>query len=51
MVDDELRAAHEAVKGTSLADADIYLTGTRGHLPRHPVGRQVRHDDRWPSPP
>ena len=28
VVDDELRAAHEAVKGTSLADADIYLTGT-----------------------
>ncbi len=28
VVDDELVAAHEAVKGTSLADADIYLTGT-----------------------
>ncbi|MFN8070638.1 MAG: RND family transporter [Mycobacterium sp.] len=28
IVDDELVAAHEAVKGTSLANADIYLTGT-----------------------
>ena len=28
VVDDELVAAHEAVKGTSLAGADIYLTGT-----------------------
>lgn len=28
VVDDELTAAHEAVKGTSLAGADIYLTGT-----------------------
>ena len=28
VVDDQLTAAHEAVKGTSLAGADIYLTGT-----------------------
>lgn len=28
VVDDELVAAHEAIKGTSLANADIYLTGT-----------------------
>ncbi|MFN8032108.1 MAG: MMPL family transporter [Mycobacterium sp.] len=28
VVDDELTAAHEAVKGTALAGADIYLTGT-----------------------
>ena len=28
VVDDELVAAHEAVKGTSLASADIYLAGT-----------------------
>ena len=28
VVDDQLRAAHEAIKGTSLAGADIYLTGT-----------------------
>jgi len=28
VVDDELIAAHEAVKGTSLAGADIYLAGT-----------------------
>ncbi len=28
VVDDELVAAHEAVKGTSLSNADIYLTGT-----------------------
>ncbi|HPX36329.1 MAG TPA: MMPL family transporter [Mycobacterium sp.] len=28
VVDDELVAAHEAVKGTSLAGADIYLAGT-----------------------
>ena len=28
VVDDELVAAHEAIKGTSLADADVYLTGT-----------------------
>ncbi|MGY4710019.1 MMPL/RND family transporter [Mycolicibacterium sp. CBM1] len=28
VVDDELTAAHEAVKGTALASADIYLTGT-----------------------
>ncbi|MCW1957319.1 MAG: RND family transporter [Mycobacterium sp.] len=28
VVDDELTAAHEAVKGTSLASADIYLAGT-----------------------
>ncbi len=27
-VDDELIAAHEAVKGTPLADANVYLTGT-----------------------
>ena len=28
VVDDQLTAAHEAVKGTNLAGADIYLTGT-----------------------
>ncbi len=28
VVDDQLTAAHEAVKGTSLAGADIYLAGT-----------------------
>ncbi|GAY16640.1 RND family transporter [Mycobacterium sp. shizuoka-1] len=28
VVDDQLTAAHEAVKGTSLAGSDIYLTGT-----------------------
>ncbi|AQT80791.1 hypothetical protein B1R94_18280 [Mycolicibacterium litorale] len=28
VVDDQLTAAHEAVKGTALAGADIYLTGT-----------------------
>ncbi|MCI4676526.1 MMPL/RND family transporter [Candidatus Mycolicibacterium alkanivorans] len=28
VVDDELTAAHEAVKGTALAGSDIYLTGT-----------------------
>ena len=28
VVDDQLAAAHEAVKGTSLAGADIYLAGT-----------------------
>lgn len=28
VVDDQLRAAHEAVKGTALAGADIYLAGT-----------------------
>ncbi len=28
VVDDELTAAHEAVKGTALAGADIYMTGT-----------------------
>lgn len=28
VVDDQLTAAHEAVKGTSLSGADIYLTGT-----------------------
>ncbi|BBZ75162.1 putative membrane protein, MmpL [Mycolicibacterium anyangense] len=28
VVDDELSAAHEAVKGTALSGADIYLTGT-----------------------
>ena len=28
VVDDELSAAHEAVKGTSLANAEIYLAGT-----------------------
>ena len=28
VVDDQLRAAHEAIKGTSLAGADIYLAGT-----------------------
>ncbi|WP_396931893.1 RND family transporter [Mycolicibacterium sp.] len=28
VVDDQLTAAHEAIKGTSLANADVYLTGT-----------------------
>ncbi|WP_235435879.1 RND family transporter [Mycobacterium sp. EPa45] len=28
VVDDQLTAAHEAIKGTALADADVYLTGT-----------------------
>ncbi|WP_201274485.1 RND family transporter [Mycolicibacterium sp. CH28] len=28
VVDDQLTAAHEAIKGTALAGADIYLTGT-----------------------
>ncbi|WP_059020735.1 MMPL family transporter [Mycobacterium sp. M26] len=28
VVDDELSAAHEAIKGTALSGADIYLTGT-----------------------
>ncbi|MEZ0357641.1 RND family transporter [Mycobacterium sp. SA01] len=28
VVDDQLTAAHEAIKGTALANADVYLTGT-----------------------
>ena len=28
VVDDQLVAAHEAIKGTALAEADVYLTGT-----------------------
>ena len=28
VVDDQLVAAHEAIKGTALADADVYLAGT-----------------------